>query len=257
MDLKIQDQLFFVSGATSGFGKAIVGQLIDSGAKVIVNARNEERLQNFVSEHPDQLEFVAGDISSDAVISEVINLIADRQLHGAVVNAGGPPAGSFLQTPMTEWDKAYKSVLRWKVKITHAFLPLFRSFGYGKLVYIESASVKQPIENLVLSNSLRMAVVGFVKTLSEEVAHEGINLNILAPGYHATPAMERLFIAKSAMLGISPEQARAEFEAEIRSGKLGDPNDLGSLAAWLLSPLSSYLTGQTIAIDGGLVRSSM
>lgn len=246
-----------MSGATSGFGKAIVQQLVNAGASVIVNARKEERLKAFAAEYPDQLEFVAGDISSDAVISEVINTIGDRQLHGAVVNAGGPPAGSFLQTPLTEWDKAYKSVLRWKVKITHAFLPLFKAFGYGKLVYIESASVKQPIENLVLSNSLRMAVVGFVKTLSEEVAHEGINLNILAPGYHATPAMERLFIAKSAMLGISPEEARKEFESEIKSGKLGDPNDLATLAAWLLSPHSSYLTGQTIAIDGGLVKSSL
>ena len=135
-------------------------------------------------------------------------------------------------------------------------LPIFREQKYGRFVYIESASVKQPIDNLVLSNSLRMAVVGFVKTLSSEIADQGITCNILAPGYHDTPAMERLFLNKASLLGIKPHEARQEFEKEILSGKLGDADDLASLAVWLLSKRSNYITGQTISLDGGLVKHS-
>ena len=102
-----------------------------------------------------------------------------------------------------------------------------------------------------------MAVVGFVKTLSQEVAHQGITLNILAPGYHATPAMERLFANKSLLLGISPEDARKEFEKETKVGHLGDPEDFASLAVWILSSHSRFITGQTISVDGGLIKGSL
>jgi 3-oxoacyl-[acyl-carrier protein] reductase len=124
-------------------------------------------------------------------------------------------------------------------------------------LFIESASVKQPIENLVLSNSMRLAVVGFVKTLSQEIAHEGITLNVLAPGYHATPAMERLYVKKAMLLGMTPEEVRKDFESETRVGKLGNPDDLSALALYLLSPQSSFITGQTISVDGGLIKSTM
>jgi 3-oxoacyl-[acyl-carrier protein] reductase len=143
------------------------------------------------------------------------------------------------------------------VKLTQELLEKFKDQNYGRILYIESVAVKQPIENLILSNSLRMAVVGFVKTLSQEVAHQGITLNILAPGYHATPAMERLFANKSMLLGISPEDARKEFEKETKVGFLGDPKDFASLAVWLLSPHSRFITGQTISVDGGLIKGSM
>ncbi len=136
-------------------------------------------------------------------------------------------------------------------------LEKFQEQEYGRILFIESAAVKQPIENLILSNSLRMAVVGFAKTLSQEVAHQGITCNILAPGYHATPAMERLFANKSLLLGISSDEAKKEFEKETKVGHLGDPEDFGSLAVWLLSSHSRFITGQTISIDGGLVRGSM
>jgi 3-oxoacyl-[acyl-carrier protein] reductase len=257
MNLEIKDELFFVSGATSGFGKAIAIALLKEGAKLIINARGEENLQKMKSEFPDNVETLAGDITTDAILSKLQRQIGDRHLSGLLVNAGGPPAVSFIKSDMAQWDDAYKKVLRWKVKLTQTFLPKLMEQNYGRIVYIESASVKQPIENLVLSNSLRLAVVGFVKTLSQEVAKNGITLNIMAPGYHATPAMERLFTKKSMLLGISPDEARSEFEKEIHMGKLGDPEDIASLALWLLSPHSKYVTGQTIAVDGGLVSNML
>ncbi len=255
MELNLSNKLFVVTGATSGFGKAIAESLVKENAHVIINARREENLMAFQNLYPKNVEVLAGDITTDATISKLIRLIDDRQLSGIVINAGGPPAKSFINTEIQDWDKAYESILRWKVKLTKELLPLFEKHNYGRIIYIESASVKQPIENLVLSNSLRLAVVGFVKTLSQEIGEKGINLNIIAPGYHATPAMDRLFDNKSLLLGISTAEARGEFEKEILSGKMGNPEDLASLATWLLSDYSRYITGQTISVDGGLIKS--
>ncbi len=257
MDLNLNGALFVVTGSTSGFGKAIAEQLINEGAHVIINARGEEKLEALHQKYPDKTTILAGDITTDAVISDLIRKVHGKKLHGIVINAGGPPAKSFINTEITDWDNAYEKLLRWKVKLTQELLEKFQEQEYGRILFIESAAVKQPIENLILSNSLRMAVVGFAKTLSQEVAHQGITCNILAPGYHATPAMERLFANKSLLLGISSEDAKKEFEKETKVGHLGDPEDFGSLAVWLLSPHSRFITGQTISIDGGLVRGSM
>ncbi len=255
MDLKLDDKLFVVTGSTSGFGRAIALGLVNENAKVIINARGEEKLLELKEIHPDNIEIIAGDITTDATISALIRKIGKRKLSGIVVNAGGPPANTFANTSLQDWDDAYKSLLRWKVKLTQEILPLMEEENYGRVVYIESASVKQPIENLVLSTSLRLSVVGFVKTLSQEIGSKGITMNIIAPGYHDTPAMDRLFDRKSQSLGITQEEVKEMFRKEILVGKMGNPDDLASLAVWLLSPYSQFITGQTITIDGGLVKS--
>lgn len=257
MEMLLKDRLFLVTGATSGFGKAIASSLLREGAQVIINARGEEKLRAMQQAHSGRLRYVAGDITTDAVISRVQREIGEERLDGVLVNAGGPPAKSFIETQVGDWDDAYQHVLRWKVKLINHLLEKFQSQQYGRIVMIESVSVKQPIENLVLSNAFRLAVIGFIKTLSQEVAHEGITVNVLAPGYHATPAMERLFAKKATLLGIHIDEAKREFEKEIRAGRLGEPKDLASLATWLLSPHASYVTGQTIVVDGGLSRSTL
>ena len=257
MDLKIKDQLFVVTGSGSGFGKAIAERLVNEGARVIINARGEENLEKLRLKYPDRIESLQGDITTDATISDLLRKLHGKKLYGIVINAGGPPAKSFINTEITDWDDAYAKILRWKVKLTQELLEKFESQQYGRILYVESVSVKQPIENLVLSNSLRLAVVGFVKTLSQEIAHKGITLNILAPGYHVTAAMERLFAHKSILLGISPEEAKQEYIRETKTGALGNPEDFATLAAWLLSPHAGYITGQTISVDGGLVKGTM
>jgi 3-oxoacyl-[acyl-carrier protein] reductase len=257
MDLKVKDQLFVVTGSSSGFGKSIAERLILEGARVIINARGEENLEKLRLKYPDSIEVLQGDITTDATIANLLKKLHGKKLHGIVINAGGPPAKSFINTEITDWDDAYEKILRWKVKLTQELMEKFETQHYGRILYIESVAVKQPIENLVLSNSLRLAVVGFVKTLSQEVAHKGIALNILAPGYHATAAMQRLFEHKSMLLGISPEEAAQEYIREIKTGALGNPDDFASLAAWLLSPHARFITGQTISVDGGLVKGTM
>jgi len=255
MDLEIKDKIFVVCGATSGFGRSVAESLIKEGAQIIIIARTAAKVQAFCDTCSD-IESIVGDVTTDAVIANIIRKIGKRKIDGILVNAGGPPAKSFIETEVGDWDDAYESILRWKVKLTNFLLPLFIEQKYGRLVFIESVSVKQPIENLILSNSLRLAVVGFVKTLSQEIAHHGITANILAPGYHATGAMDRLFAKKSALLGITEAEAKTSFESEIKSGRLGNPSDLASLATWLLSPKSAYVTGQTISVDGGLLKST-
>lgn len=257
MDLQLKDKHFLVSGATSGFGKAIAEQLLAEGAEVTIVARGQDRVRAFEAAYPGRVTGIVGDITTDATITAVMDTIGSRALDGALINAGGPPAKALLETSMDDWDDAYRRILRWKVKLTQELLTIFTARSYGRLLYIESSSVKQPIENLVLSNSFRLGVVGMVKTMSREIAAQGITANIIAPGYHATPAMEHLFEKKSAVAGISAAEAKAAFEKEILMGHLGDPAALASLAAWLLSPLSGYVTGQTLAVDGGLVMGTL
>jgi 3-oxoacyl-[acyl-carrier protein] reductase len=256
MDLQIKDKLFIVTGASSGFGKAIAARLTIEKARVIAVARGREKLESLRKEH-SSIEIMAMDITLPEALNSLIETVGERDLTGIVVNAGGPPAKAFLETNMVDWDRAYKDILRWKVDLTHTFLPLFVKNNYGRYLFIESISVKQPVPNLVLSNSLRMAVTGFVKTFSDEIAHRGITANIMAPGYHMTPALERVIRKHSEVAGISFNEAKNEMVGRVPTRKTGNVDDFASLAAWLLSPWSSYITGQTISVDGGAVRGSM
>jgi 3-oxoacyl-[acyl-carrier protein] reductase len=183
--------------------------------------------------------------------------VGERELTGIVVNAGGPPAKAFLETSLEDWDQAYRQILRWKVDLTLSILPFFEKNDYGRYLFIESVSLKQPIPNLALSNSLRMAVTGFVKTFSDEIADRGITANVMAPGMHMTPALERVIRKNSEKSGISFEEAQKEMISQIPVKTTGSVDDFASLAVWLLSPWSSYITGQTISVDGGAVRGSM
>jgi len=254
MDLGIKNQLFVVGGATSGFGKAIAVSLINEGASIIAIARNLDKLNELKAVASSQVEIIEGDITQDRTIDKISAIIGERQLHGALINAGGPPAKTFMETTLEDWDNAYKNLLRWKVNITQQLVPKMMQHQYGRIVYIESSSVKQPLENLVLSNSIRLAVVGFVKTLSQEIAKSGITLNVMGPGSHDTPAIERIYNKKAEQSGIAAADARQQGIQQIPVGRLGRPEDFASLATWLLSPASGYITGQTITVDGGMVK---
>jgi 3-oxoacyl-[acyl-carrier protein] reductase len=253
MKLNIDQQLFVVCGATSGFGLAVLKNLVEDGAKVIAIARGEESLLKLKEQYPNSIEIFCADITSSANIAQLREKIGARKLSGAFINAGGPPAMKALDTKMEDWDNAYHQLLRWKVELTHTLVPIMIKEGYGRMVYLESSSVKQPIENLVLSTSLRLSVVGFIKTLSQEIAESGVTLNIVGPGYHETPAINRLLDKKAEQEGITPTEAKEKISQGIRMKRMGNPDDLGQLAAWLLSPASGYISGQTISVDGGQI----
>lgn len=254
MNLRIEGSNFVVCGAGAGFGKAIAIQLINEGANVTAISKTRSKLEEMKSTLGDRFTFIAGDIMNEDIQDTVLNLFVDKKLSGVVVNAGGPPAGSVNDLTINMWDDAWKKIVRWKIDFVYKLLPLFRKNAYGRLLFIESVSVKEPVPNLVLSNALRPAVVGFAKSLSREIASQGINVNVLAPGYHATDAMKRLFVKRTEITGESLEKAKRLFEAEIPVGEMGTPEEMATLASWLLSPLSRFVTGQTLTHDGGLVK---
>lgn len=254
MDIKIDKQNFIVTGVTSGFGRSVAELLINEGANVFGIARREELLYEMKNSYGDQFDFMAMDITHENSVNLLIEKIGDTKLSGVFVNAGGPPAKSFLETELADWDNAYDSLLRWKVDLVKQVLPNLIDQNYGRILFLESSSVKQPIENLVLSTSLRMSVVGMAKTLSQEVASKGITVNVLAPGFHNTDAIERLIHKKSNQESISYEKTKELFEQNTKVGFMGDPNDLATMAVWLLSPISKFVTGQTISIAGGAIN---
>jgi 3-oxoacyl-[acyl-carrier protein] reductase len=257
MDLKIKGQLFVVTGASSGLGRAVAETLLENGGEIIAVARREDILLELSKQYPGSVAYIAGDITREETVRKVGEHIKDKKLSGLFVNAGGPPAMSFAETELSNWDEAYRTLLRWKIDIVKVLLPNFRSQSYGRILFSESSTVKQPIENLALSNSLRMAVAGAAKTLALEVADSGITVNLIGPGYHDTSAVDRLFIKKSEQDGISFDEARQRAIAGIPAGKIGDPKDFATLAAWLLSPLSGFVTGQVYSLDGGTTRYSL
>jgi 3-oxoacyl-[acyl-carrier protein] reductase len=254
MNLEIKNKLFLVTGASSGFGYAIMKRLVEEEAKVIAVARNTEKLEKAIISLGSQVEILSGDIIQSKTIDSVLEKIGNRILSGALINAAGPPAKSFEETNMNDWDQSYSNLLRWKVEISKKLLPLFEKEKYGRLLYIESSSVKQPMENLVLSTSLRLAVVGFVKTMAGEIASRGITANILAPGFHMTAAIDRIIKKQIENSGITYDQAKASLIENIPVKTIGSPDDISALAVWLLSPSSRFVTGETISVDGGSIK---
>ncbi|MFW5657082.1 MAG: SDR family oxidoreductase [Bacteroidota bacterium] len=256
MNLKIGGELFLILGATSGFGRAVCEALMHEKASVIGVARNANTLEDMENTYP-LFQGIALDIFKPGSVDELLQKISDKKIKGVLVNAGGPPATTAMDTELKQWDEAYNSVLRWKIELTKKIIPRLENVVQSRVIYIESASVKQPIENLVLSNSLRMAVVGFVKTLTQEMPDSATTFNIIAPGYHKTSAVERLVKKKAEKMNVSEQEAQESMESKLPRGKIGNPDDLASMAAWLFSPHSDYINGQIFYVDGGANKATL
>ena len=245
-----QSKTYLITGASSGLGLAVAQRILLHNERVFLVARTADALEALQEAYPQLVRYRTGDLTDPAFIEK---LVADlpHSLAGAFINAGGPPAGRLQELSMEDWDAAYRLLIRWKVQLTQKLLPLFKHNHYGRLLFSESTSVTRPVENLGLSNALRMAMVGYVKTLVQENANTGITFNILAPGYHETKRLDGLFDKLSEQRQISRGAAKQSIVEKIPTGTMGQPQDFAALAAWILSEEAGFLNGQVVNLDGG------
>lgn len=261
MDLGLRGKIALVCAASQGLGRAVAAELAFEGVSLIICSRGEERLKATCDSIREQAGVavlgVAGNLSITGDVERIVEtgLAHFGKIDILVTNIGGPPAGRFEDLERQLWDDATRLVLMSVLDLTRMVLPGMKERGWGRILNITSIAAKQPVDNLILSNSLRSAVTGFAKTLANEVASQGITVNNIMPGYTLTERLDELiqFLAKKE--GITPDEVRSRWEAEIPMGRLGDPKEFAALAAFLVSERASYVTGSSIAVDGGWIRS--
>lgn len=261
MNLGLGGKVAIVAAASQGLGRAIAEEISAEGATVVVCGRRATAIAKTANEiaarSGNKVLGVEADVS---VPDDVTRLVAEAQdsfgqIDILVTNAGGPPPGPFETHDASAWESAFRLTLMSAVNLTRAVLPGMKERRWGRILNITSIAAKQPVDNLMLSNSLRAAVTGFARTLANEVAEHGITVNNLLPGYTLTERVESLASASAQRERVSPDEIRSRWEREIPMRRLAEPREFAALAAFLASDRASYITGQSIAVDGGWIRS--
>ena len=256
MDLGLEKRRALVTGASRGLGRAIAAALAADGAEVVAVARNRDRLNELVagvSAGSGTITASVCDLTDGAAIEGLAALLQQTDI--LVLNTGGPPLGAAADTSDAVWSKQFEAMFLSVVRLTRLALPGMRRRGFGRILAVVSSGVIQPIPNLGISNALRSAVVGWAKTLANEVAGDGVTVNCIAPGRIATDRVAELDQARSSREGIDVQQVAKEARAAIPAGRYGDAAEFGAVAAFLASPRASYMTGGVIRVDGGMIRS--
>lgn len=251
MDLKLKDKIAFVAASSQGLGKATALELAKEGCIVIINGRKAETLEITRKEIEEKtggkVIAFAGDLSvsssRDDLIDKVLNQF--KKVDILVTNAGGPPSGKFEDFDMSRWNKTYDELFASVLGLINGFLPGMKEQKWGRILAITSITVKQPANNLILSNAIRISVSGLIKSLANELGEYNITANSILPGYTET---ERLKIL------IDKNPSLKEVSAEIPLGRFGNPEEFAAAAAFLVSERASYITGTSLPVDGGWIK---
>jgi 3-oxoacyl-[acyl-carrier protein] reductase len=260
MNLHLNDKPVIVCASSAGLGKAAALEFAREGANVMLCGRREAELQRGVAEIKTATGRDARHTVADLTKAEDIARLVEATVaafggvFALVNNSGGPPAGTFDLFDDAAWQKAFELNLLSYVRTIRAVLPHLRRSGGGRIVNFTSSSVKSPIENLILSNTFRTGVLGLTKTLAAELGKDGILVNVVGPGRIQTDRIEHLDQLNAQKSGQTIEQVRAAAFKTIPLGRYGEPEEMARLTVFLASPANSYLTGQTILVDGGMVR---
>ena len=260
MDLGLRGKVALVAASSKGLGRAVAEELAAEGAHRVMCARGKETLDETAAAIRQQsgvkVVAIAADVSNPADSARVIAVALGEfaKVDILVTNSGGPPSGPFESFTAEAWDAATRLLLKSAVELTRAVLPGMKERRWGRILNVTSIAAKQPIEGLMLSNSIRAAVIGFARTLATEVAPFGITVNNLLPGYTRTDRVQELARATGSKTAGS-DSIIAKWEKEIPMGRLCEPREFAALAAFLASERASYITGSSIAVDGGWIRS--
>lgn len=260
MDLGLRDKAAVVCGSSRGLGRAVAEALAAEGARVVVNGRSADALETVAADIRERtgadVEPVAADLTDPAGAEALVSGAEERfgRVDILVTNTGGPPAGPFEAHSAETWRQAIAQNLESVVNLVRAALPGMKERRWGRVVNVTSISVKQPVDGLILSNAVRAAVTGFAKTVSNEAAPHGVTVNCVLPGYTRTERLVDLAESIAGRTGKTVDEAYAGWEGEIPMGRLGEPDELAALTAFLCSERASYITGQSIAVDGGWIK---
>jgi 3-oxoacyl-[acyl-carrier protein] reductase len=258
MDLGLRDRVALVAASSKGLGRAIAEELAAEGAQLVLCARGETALLETAAAlraRGARVEAVVADLAQDGA-RQVVETAIDRcgRVDVLVTNAGGPPAGPFEKHDRQAWRGAVSLTLESAVELIRHALPGMKERRWGRIINVTSIAVKQPVENLLLSNSVRAAVTGMARTLANEVAPYGITVNCALPGYTRTERVDELARSVAAAEGISEQQALERWLAQIPMRRLGEPREFAALVAFLASERASFITGTSITVDGGWVK---
>ncbi len=251
MDLGLKGKRALVLASSKGLGKAVATELAQEGADVMLNARNQEELERTAGGIKiltgKEVPFVVGNVSIPEERQHILEEALDHfgQVDILVTNSGGPPLGLFEQHQVSEWEKAYKLLLESAVGLIKGVLPGMKEQEWGRIIAVTSQAVKQPVDGLILSNSVRAAVLGLVKTLANELGAYNITVNNVMPGYTQTKRLESL-MAKN------PDFEEAIQEVPL--GRVGQPREFAAAVAFLASERASYITGVSLPVDGGWIK---
>ena len=261
MDLGLRDKVALVAAASKGLGRAVAEELATDGARVVICARGRDDLmatRDAIARLANgDVRAVVADLSTmpgiEAAAKEALD--AHGRVDILVNNAGGPPSGPFEQHAWSEWEKAVHLNLRSAVELTRLVLPGMRQRKWGRVINVTSIAVKQPVDGLILSNSIRAAVTGWARTLANEVARDGITVNNVVPGFTRTERLDELYEANAKRQGVPVAEIRRRTEDQIPMHRMGEPREFAAMVAFLASERASYITAQSFPVDGGWIRS--
>ena len=260
MDFGLQGKSILVLASSSGLGKAIAMEMAREGGKVMLFSTNKNRLQEAQADIKNETgncpEFFVGSITNPEDIRNLVKTTVEKcgPIYALVNNTGGPKPGPFDAFDDAAWQDAYELCLLSYIRTIREVLPHMRANGGGRIVCSTSSSVKAVLDNLILSNTFRLGVVGLAKTLSQELGKDNILVNVIGPGRIDTARIDQLDRMRADKQGITIEEVQQKAFKTIPLGRYGKPEEYGRLAAFLCSEANTFITGQTILLDGGMVK---
>jgi 3-oxoacyl-[acyl-carrier protein] reductase len=261
LDLGLQGRVAVIAAASKGLGRAVAEELAGEGASIAICARTAAELEqaavHIKKSTGREVFHQAVDVTDHAAVADFFAAVEDRfgRLDICITNSGGPPSKLFVDTKPEDWRSAVELLLMSTVFFAKEALPRMQKNKWGRFITITSSAVKQPVDGLLLSNSIRAAVTGLARTLANEYAAHGITVNNVCPGYTRTARLDNLAASISARTGAQPESVFAGWTRQIPSGRIGTPQEFAAVVAFLASERASFVNGASIAVDGGMIRS--